>query len=137
MIFNARARATNGVVGPDPIAAPATVPEALLLRLPLTPSATDAPPAVTRIVLDAPAGETLTVSVYAMDDIIQQRIVNADDPTPLLALRKFYLLQAGLVLTGGTMALIDSGRGGSFGTLYLRPTADTLTVPRDVLASSL
>jgi hypothetical protein len=51
----------------------------------------------------------------------------------LLAQRKFYLLASGTTLTGGT--LNPQGSFTEFGTLYLRPTADTLTQERSVLGS--
>lgn len=134
MLFNAEAKYTNAVANADPVANPADVLDQHLLRFPVRPMSSGDPIAPAYVVLEAPAAETLTVDVFIMDDRIQQRLNNADNPTPILAERRFYLVRSALVLTGGTLvALLANALPAPLGTVYVRRTADALTATRRLL----
>lgn len=124
MIFPAIALVQSGLVGPDPIATPGDVPDSLLLRFQIVPSISASLPTNRGIVLEAPAGETVTVDLYVMDDATAP-LGTEDDPTTGLGDRKFYLLQTALVLTANELDTITSPA--QLGTVYVCPTADTLT----------
>ena len=135
MLFPAVASVSPGLIGPDPVASPGDVPAELLLRLPSIMPGTSVSPVSAHLVLDAPAAETVTVDLYVLDeatDVDQTQ----DDPTAALAARRFYLWASGTTLTGGTVTAITSpGAAAVLGSVYVCPTADTLTADRAIRGS--
>jgi len=127
MKFQATMLAPQGAIGPDPIATPQDVTEAMLLRLPERRAAMDVPLLASYLALDAAAGETVTFDVWCLDEETERAG---------LAARKFYLYRTGVVLTAGRIALLSPTATLwapiPMGTLYLRQTADTLTGPGTV-----
>jgi hypothetical protein len=134
MLFPGLSTVAPGTTGPDPIASPGAVPDALLCRLgrQLPQSQPTVVPAW--LVLDAPAAESVTADVWVLDggtDVDP----DDDDPTAKRASRRFYRLEASVSLVGGQMYSLASGRPLAAGTLYLRVTATTLTTTRVVRGS--
>lgn len=123
MIFQGIVDVTAALVGPNPITNPGDVPDALVTGVPRRVEYADTPPSRTWATLDAPSAETVTVSIYALDE----RSLPPDHaPSGAeLADRRFYLVQSGVVLTAGTLTAL-TGPVPS-GPIYVRPTADTLT----------
>jgi hypothetical protein len=123
MRFQAHVTVSNGLAGPDPVATPDLVPDALLSSVPDRRAYADASTTRGFLALDAPAGETVTVSLYALDEAT----VPTDRPPTgtELAARRFYLLAAAQVVTAGSLLALTGAPPG--GTIYVRPTADTLT----------
>jgi hypothetical protein len=135
MFFPAVASSSPGLVGPDPVASPGDVPSELLLRLPAIMPGTSVSPVSAHLVLDAPAAESVTVDLYVLDeatDVDQTQ----DDPTAALASRRFYLWDSAVTLTGGTVTAITvAGVAAVLGSVYVRPTADTLAADRTIRGS--
>lgn len=122
MRFDSYVEAENGVVGADPIAAPQNVADEMVTDLRERDPKHLA--AISKIVvgLEAPTGETVDVSIYALDDSTQELAVGS---------RKWYLIGAIAGLAGGTLeALSDNVVGG--GRIYIRVTAETITVNRRI-----
>ena len=124
MLFPVIATVEPAVVGPDPITSPFDVPPSLLLRYPLVPSVSADLPLSHALVLEAGAGETVTVDLYVMDDS-RAPLSFGDDPTIGIADRKFYLFQSALTLTANELETVTFPA--IPGTVYVCPTADTLT----------
>lgn len=123
MKFQATMPAPAGATGPDPIANPQDVTEAMLLRLPERRAAMDVPLLASYLALDAPPGQTATFDVWCLDEETERAG---------LAARKFYRLRTGITLTAGQIVLLTPSAAVlaapvPMGTLYLRQTADTLT----------
>lgn len=134
MLFPASATVEPAIVGPDPAASPGLVPEALLARFGRQYPASQPTVVPAWLVLDAPAAETVTLDAWVLDDGSDVN-PGADDPTAGLSERRFYLLEAAITLTGGTLYGLASNVPLALGTLYLRVTADTLTQTRIVRGS--
>lgn len=114
----------NGVVHPDPIAAPATVTKDMLIGITSTAKPSDRGVLKELVLaLAAPAAESVTISVYALDEITKP----AAGPD---AATIFYLIEAAVVVTGQGVPKRVTGMSGLGGTIYLRVTADTLTTER-------
>lgn len=136
MLFAASATVEPGTVGPDPVANPGDVPDALLLRFSRQYPASQPTVAPTWLVLDAPAAESVTLDAWVLDDGSDVD-PGADDPTAGLASRKFYLLEAGVTLTGGELKALASAVPLATGTVYAAITADTLTATRTIRGSGV
>jgi len=134
MLFPASATVEPAIVGPDPAASPGLVPDALLARFGRQYPASQPTVVPAWLVLDAPAAETVTLDAWVLDDGSDVD-PGADDPTAGLSERRFYLLEAAITLTGGTLYGLASNVPLALGTLYLRVTADTLTQTRIVRGS--
>lgn len=114
----------NGDVHPDPIVAPATVGKALLIGI-----TADARPSDRGVMKElvlafaAPAAESVTLSVYVVDDA-------TNTPAGPDANTIFYLIEAGVVVTGQAVPTRVTGLSGLAGGMYLRVTAETVTENR-------
>ena len=122
MRFDSFVTAENGITGADPIAAPQNVAAAMVTDLRERDPRHLA--AVSRLVvgLEAPTGETVDISIYALDDATSELAP---------ALRKWYLIGSVAGLAGGSLAeLSDKVIGG--GSIYIRVTAETITADRRI-----
>jgi hypothetical protein len=115
---------TNGVTDPDPIANPELVVGALVTHIKTRQVSADILAERMMFALDAPVAETLTVSVYALDQ--------AKEPG---ANAVWYIVATGETVTGRTLSFVDvpptnsqSFKAGS--AIYVRVTTNNLTVPR-------
>jgi hypothetical protein len=118
-----------GTLGPDPVVAPGTVPDFLLLRLPQRRPFGDGPIESVLLTLDAAAGETVTFELWLLEESTEAANT-ADDPGALAANRKFYRLATGIVLTAHRLTLVQPYAPAvtpiPAGVWYVRTTADTL-----------
>lgn len=122
MRFTAQTALAHGVFGPDPIASPASVTDAMLLHLSGRKPSSSTQPLSIVLSLDAGAGETATVDVFAVDDDLLDKFGVGS------ASMKFYKIQGGLVVTNGVLAVVTiaAATPPPAGTLYARMTADTM-----------
>lgn len=131
MKFQGAAQIVNGAAMPDPVANPELVKPESVLGLPIRPSNGDRV-SVLLLALEAPAAESVTVDVFVADEATLPG-AGASDPdlATALAARRFYLIATGVALDGGEAVSITPALGGP---VYLRRTADTLTVARTLRA---
>lgn len=134
MQFETRVTVTNGAAAPDPRAAPADVPDELLLRLDPRKSGSDVQPARLLLALEAPAAEGVTVDLWVLDEGTEP-VPGIGPAQPNRAARRFYRCATGVALTGGELVGLQTANLPPGGRVYLRRTADTLTAPRVVKAS--
>ena len=129
MLFDHTRTITNGAADPDPLASP----ELIVGRLPFVGRrrAGDSERINSRLIfaLDAPVAEGLTVTVYAFDEHVRPE--DGGDG--------WYIVEAGVAVTGRTVSYVDiPSNGGRDGhPLYVRVTADTLTVPRTLKVAAV
>lgn len=122
MRFDSYVTAVNGATNPDPVASPATVPNSMVTELKERDPRFQASVSKVFFGLEAPSGETVDISVYALDE--ETAGAEAAD-------RKWYLIGAIAGLAGGSLeALTDNVVGG--GKIYIRVTAETITANRRI-----
>jgi hypothetical protein len=132
MRFEASGRYVNGVADVDPIAAPATVSPEHILSLLRRQNDCDVDGRRILLILEAPAAETLTVELWALDDATDPPVFG--DVAELSTRRWYLFTPAPIVVTGSRMievtAIVPAG-----GKVFARRTADTLTTTRVLKAS--
>jgi len=142
MLFNGSATIIPGAATPDPVTSPGDVPESALLRLPKRNPQDDTPIYALWLALrTATPGDTVTVSLYALDESTLPADGSAPTTPAQLAARRFYLLAggAGLVLTAGGPLVLGgiAGAPPPAGVIYCRRTADTLGAVGTVLCAGV
>jgi len=107
---------TNAGTNPDPFTSPATVPDSNLIGHDgMGPHRVGTTQRLLLGFEGSAPGTTTTVSIYVLDeDSVQPVTVPAD--------RKFYLIEAGIVLTHQTLYEVD-GPVPARGQFYIRQTA--------------
>jgi len=128
MRFDAVLTFTNGAAMPDPVAAPATITFAQLADLRRIVQATAQPPRRILLALDAPAVEAVTVELWAMREP-PATIGIQDTHAVAPADRSFYRFASAVVCNGHDLVEVSTAIPNG-GIVYVRRTADTLTVPR-------
>jgi hypothetical protein len=121
----------NAATDPDPIASPATVPYAKLIKVAAQAPSEDRSSVVGLLFsLRGAAAETVTVSLYvAEEDTFDQ---NADGTLKSVAGTKFHLIKAALVVTANTISQ-ETNNVPPRGVIYVRVTAETVAADRELL----
>lgn len=123
MFFEGTRTITNGQVDDNPAAGP--IAEAVMFNL--QQSVIGVPVTRVALALEAPSTDSVTVSLYAM----------REQPSPDLspyAGNRFYLVEAGIIVPGGSLVTRSMPRGGK---LYARVTSAALAADRSLLAAAL
>lgn len=121
MFFEGQMAVTHGVTGADPLANPEDVTPAEILGLNVRAPGCDIMGRRLLIALDAGAAETVTISLFALDEQTWNANAEAPDPTA----RRFYTIATGQVITRGVLSEITA-KVPPGGAVYVRVTADTL-----------
>lgn len=118
---------TAGGTDPDPIAAPATVPNDKLIGITPYARPSDRVAVMKELVLAlaAPAADSVTVSVYAVDD-------ETKPPAGPDANTIFYPIATGVVVGGQATPVRVTGMSGLEGSVYIRVTAKTVAADRQL-----
>lgn len=131
MRFNSTVPIINGATDPSPISSPGTVPANKLTYIPPRPQTdVDEMTKTGQASFSAPAGETVTVSLWAIDDSSLPQSPNPAtiDFTPAqIATLRFYLIAAGVVVTANTLVNLASLAGGY---IYVQQTAESVAADR-------
>lgn len=113
-----------GVTGPDPLTDPELVPDELVMRLPTNDGSTPLGTAVVALLADD-GEETVTCEVYVLAEGLDSPAAKAE--------RTWLLLPDTVVLAGPRQVVRLTEAPLVLGTIYLRPTNDTLLGVRRAL----
>lgn len=136
MKYTANVRVTNGAVGVDPITTPEGVLDEHIMRFPERAPLSDRQCRRLLFTFHGVAAETVTVSLYALDEgTVPDRSSGVQLVEALKGDRRFTLFQAGLVITSGEMAASIENAGPPGGPVYVRVTAESIAADRVILGS--
>ena len=121
MFFDCEIAVAHGVTGVDPVTDPGGVTAAETGMLARRATGCDVTGRRLLVALDAGAGETVTVSLYALDERTWKPDVEAPDPEA----RRFYAVATGQVITRGVLSEITA-KVPPGGAVYVRVTADAM-----------
>lgn len=130
MRFDATLNIVNGAAMPDPVAAPASVTFAQLADLRRVVQGSGQLPKRILLALDAPAAESVTVELWALQE--PPAVIGVSDAEVVApADRVFHRFATGIACAGHALVEVATACPPG-GIVYVRRTADTLTVPRNI-----
>ena len=107
----------------DPRSAPGSVPEALLIEVPVTLTGTDVPPSKILLTLEGTAAQTVDVTPYAL----AETKASPFEAQPALTERRFYKMAASAVtVTVGELTSTPAMPGKVYLRLTTAPAADAV-----------
>ncbi len=121
MLFEGQLAVTHAETGADPLAAPADVPPAQIVALAKRAPGCDITGRRILLALDAGAGETVTVTLWALDEGTLTPNANAPDA----AARRFYTIASAVVVTRGILQEVTT-KVPPGGDVYVQVTADAM-----------
>lgn len=126
MKFDARMTIVNATTDANPISAPGSVLDAKVIGSPVTPLMGGS--VIKRILLglEGVTTETVTLSLYALDDNLFHSAVKAD--------WKYHLIAAAVVVTNGELAEVTA-KVPPGGLVYFRVTAETVAANRELVVA--